>query len=406
MINFNIVPKKVMWYTTFINETIEDAKGYGFEVKNEGFSWENLKTKRDEYIKNLNNIYQKGLINSGVIEFQGGASLVDKNTVQVGEKQYTAERILIATGGRPSIPTDIKGHEHGITSDGFFELEKQPKKVAIVGAGYIAVELAGIFGGLGSETHLFYRNDKFLREFDNMLSDMLADEMKKEGIHLHPNTKMEKVEKTDGKITIFASNEKLEGFDTLIWAIGRVPNVEGLNLEKVGVEIEKGHIKVDENQQTSVDTIFSLGDVVGRLPLTPVAIKCGRLWADRLWGGKKLMMNWENVPTVIFSHPPIGTIGLTETQAKKKYGEENLKIYKAVFTPMYYFPLERKVKTGIKLICQGKEEKVVGLHIIGLNSDEIVQGFGVAMAMGATKADFDSCVAIHPTIGEELVTLM
>lgn len=405
----------MIWYTSFISETIEDAKGYGFDVQNNGFSWETLKKKRDEYIKNLNNIYQKGLITSGITEFQGNANLVDKNTVQIGEKQFTAERILIATGGRPKIPTETKGYEYGIDSDGFFELEKQPKKVAIVGAGYIAgillstkniVELSGIFAGLGTEIHLFYRNESFLREFDHMLSDMLNEEMKKEGIHLYPNTKMEKVEKTDGKITIFTSEQKIEGFDALIWAIGRVPNIEGLNLEKLGVELENGHIKVNENQQTTVDSIFSLGDVIGRLPLTPVAIKCGRLWADRTYGGKKTMMNWENVPTVIFSHPTIGTCGITETQAKKKYGEENIKIYKAVFTPMYYFPLNRKVKTGIKLICQGKEEKVVGLHIIGLNSDEILQGFGVAMAMGATKADFDSCIAIHPTIGEEIVTLV
>jgi glutathione reductase (NADPH) len=403
-VNVGCVPKKIMYFASFLKECVEDAKSYGHHLEHHSFDWNFIKMKRDAYVKQLNGSYEKNLKNSGVTELRGNGQLVDSNTILVKDKKYTAKNILIATGGRPKIP-EIKGADLGISSDGFFEIEKQPKKVAIVGAGYIAVELAGIFNGLGTETHLFFRKDHFLREFDVLMRDTLTSEMIKAGVHLHPLSIPESVSKNETITLRLENGKEFEGFDVLIWAIGRDPNVENIGLDKAGVKLVNGHIEVDEWQQTSVESIYSVGDVCGRVLLTPVAIKCGRLLSDRLFGGvKDAKMDWSVIASVIFSHPPIGSIGLSEEEATKKYKE--IKCYKAEFTPMYYFTNEKKVKTAMKLVCVGKEEKVVGLHIIGMNSDEIVQGFTVGMSMGATKKDFDRALAIHPTIGEELVTMV
>ena len=305
----------------------------------------------------------------------------------------------------------------GINSDGFFELEKQPKKVALVGAGYIAVELAGMFHHLGTETHLFIRHDKFLRTFDPIISDKITAEYERQGIHIHKNSTQTKVEKGDKegwlKLHYTDSNTKsgVLDLDCLLWAIGRSPEVEDLNLSVTGVEqTEKGHILVDDYQNTSVDNIYALGDVCGKAELTPVAIAAGRRLGDRLFGGaqhKNAKLDYTNIPSVVFAHPEAGSIGLTEPQAREKYGDDNVKLYKTEFTALYYSMMEANEKgpTAYKLIVTGKEEKVVGLHILGAGSGEMLQGFGVAIKMGATKKDFDSCVAIHPTSAEELVTL-
>lgn len=352
----------------------------------------------------------------------GRAHLTGKNEAEVvlddGTKQtIKAKKILLAVGGHPTIPQNIPGSEYGKNSDGFFDIEKQPKKVALVGAGYIAVEFAGMFNALGTETHLFIRHDKFLRSFDPMVQEAITNEYERLGVHLHKNSSQSKVEKDEktGKLTIHykdASGEgKLEDVDELIWAIGRSPEVENLGLEKAGVkQNEKGQIIADEYQNTNVENIYSLGDVVGKVELTPVAIAAGRTLSDRLFGPEKFSaakLDYNLIPSVVFAHPEVGSIGLTEPEAIEKYGKENIKVYNTSFTAMYYAMMEPEEKgpTKYKLICEGPKEKVVGLHILGLGSGEMLQGFGVAIKMGATKADFDSCVAIHPTSAEELVTL-
>ena len=335
-----------------------------------------------------------------------------------GTKQtINAKNILLATGGHPTIPQNIPGSEYGTDSDGFFDIEEQPKKVALVGAGYIAVEFAGMFNALGSETHLFIRHEKFLRTFDSMVQDAITNEYERLGVHLHKKSSQSQVEKDEktGKLTLHykdANGEgKLEDLDVLIWAIGRSPEVEDLALHKAGVkQNEKGQIITDDYQNTNIENIYSLGDVIGKVELTPVAIAAGRKLSDRLFGPPMFSaskLDYNLIPSVVFAHPEVGSIGLTEPQAIEKYGKENIKIYNTSFTAMYYAMMdaEEKGPTRYKLICEGPDESVVGLHILGLGSAEMLQGFGVAVKMGATKADFDACVAIHPTSAEELVTL-
>ena len=373
-------------------------------------------------MKRLNGIYDKNLQNDKVELIRGRARFISKNEVEValadgGKDTIRAKKILVAVGGHPSKPPGIPGSEMGINSDGFFELEKQPKKVALVGAGYIAVEMAGMFHHLGSETHLFIRHDQFLRPFDPIISETITAEYERQGIHIHKNSKQTKVEKGDneGWLKLHYSDSETESgvldIECLLWAIGRAPEVEDLNLPVTGVkQSEKGHVVVDDYQNTNVDNIYAVGDVCGKAELTPVAIAAGRRLGDRLFGGSEYAeskLDYSNIPSVVFAHPEAGSIGLTEPQAREKYGDENIKVYKSEFTAMYFAMMEadQKGPTAYKLIVTGKEEKVVGLHILGLGSSEILQGFGVAIKMGATKKDFDSCVAIHPTSAEELVTL-
>lgn len=417
------VPKKVTWNAAALAESIHDAAAYGFSVKQTApFDWSTFKNKRDAYVTRLNGIYDKNLKNDKVELIRGRASFVSKNEVEValadgGKDTIRAKKILIAVGGHPSMPPGIPGSEMGISSDGFFELENQPKKVALVGAGYIAVEMAGMFHHLGSETHLFIRQDKFLRPFDPIISDKITAEYERQGIHIHKYSKQTKVEKGDkeGWLKLHYSDSETDSgvldIDCLLWAIGRAPEVEDLNLAATGVkQSEKGHIAVDDYQNTSVENIYALGDVCGKAELTPVAIAAGRKLGDRLFGGPQhanAKLDYSNIPSVVFAHPEAGSIGLTEPEARKQYGDENIKVYNTEFTAMYFAMMEadQKGPTAYKLIVTGKEEKVVGLHILGLGSSEMLQGFGVAIKMGATKKDFDSCVAIHPTSAEELVTL-
>ena len=417
------MPKKVTWNAASIAETIHEAKAYGFSVESTApFDWPYFKKKRDAYIKRLNGIYERNLGNDKVEYIHGRAHLTGKNEAEVvlddGSKTtIRAKKILLAVGGHPTVPQNIPGSEYGINSDGFFEIEKQPKKVALVGAGYIAVEFAGMFNALGTETHLFIRHDKFLRSFDPMVQEAIVNEYERLGIHIHKNSSQSKIEKDEktGKLTVHYKDStgegKLEDVDELIWAIGRSPEVEDLGLDKAGVkQTEKGQIIADDYQNTNVENIYSLGDVVGKVELTPVAIAAGRKLSDRLFGPEKFKeskLDYNLIPSVVFAHPEVGSIGLTEPQAIEKYGKENIKVYNTSFTAMYYAMMEQEDKgpTKYKLITQGPDQKVVGLHILGLGSGEMLQGFGVAIKMGATKADFDSCVAIHPTSAEELVTL-
>lgn len=412
------VPKKVTWNAAAIAETLHQAKAYGFSVKQTApFDWTTFKHKRDAYVKRLNGIYEKNLSNDKVEYIHGTASFTSSNSVTItlddGSKQeVNAKKILIAVGGRPA-EIGVEGHELGINSDGFFDLEEQPKKVAVIGAGYIAVEMAGMFHHLGSETHLFIRHDTFLRTFDPMIQEKIVAEYERQGLHLHKQSSQSKVEDLgNGMKRLHYKDKNGEGtmdVDTILWAIGRAPETDKLSIEKSGVKLnEKGHIPVDKYQNTNVENIYALGDVCDRgFELTPVAIAAGRRLADRLFGNKRdAHLDYTNIPSVVFSHPTVGSIGLTEPEAREKFGD-SLKIYNSSFTAMYYAMMdpEDKGPTSYKLICEGPNERVVGLHILGEGSDEILQGFGVAIKMGATKADFDSCVAIHPTSAEELVTM-
>lgn len=405
-VNVGCVPKKVMWYAAHHAHQFHHAPDYGFDIKVEGHDWSALKSRRDAYIKRLNGIYSGNLDKRGVTYIQGAARFVDAHTIEVAGHEYAADRIVIATGGRPSVPA-IPGADLGITSDGFFELEEQPKRVLLAGSGYVSVELAGVFNALGSETHVIVRKDGVLRSFDKMLSGELMDIMRNNGIVLDTGVVPQSVEKTADGIVVHASDGRSFGpVDCLVWAVGRDPNTDSLNAAAAGVAMDQwGFIPTDEYQRTNVEHIFALGDVTGREALTPVAIAAGRRLADRLYGGMEgRHLEYRLIPTVIFSHPTIGTVGLTEDEARAEYGDD-VKVYASGFVAMYYALGEDKQRSSMKLITAGPEERVVGCHVIGEGADEMMQGFAVAMRMGATKADFDDTVAIHPTSAEELVTM-
>ena len=406
-VNVGCVPKKVMWYAAETAHGLEDAHGYGFDVRTEGHDWARLRAAREAYIERLNGIYARNLDRRAVTLLRGRGRLEDANTVEVDGTRHTGTRIVVATGGQPWVP-EIPGAEHGITSDGFFALEHCPRRVAVVGAGYIAVELAGVLAALGAVVTLIVRHDGVLRRFDAMLRELLQEALDVDGVHLLTHcTPAELRREPDGKLTFVSESGMTHGgFDQVIWAVGRRPNTRDLGLENAGVAVdEKGFVRVDDWQQTARDNVFALGDVTGRVELTPVAIAAGRRLADRLYGGKPdSRLDYDNVPTVVFSHPPIGTVGLTEVEARERYPED-VKVYTGTFTPMYHALTERKYRAGVKLVCAGPDERVVGVHVIGAGADEMLQGFAVAVKMGATKRDFDNTVAIHPTSAEELVTL-
>lgn len=405
-VNVGCVPKKVMWYAAHQAHQLHHMPDYGFDVALRGHDWGALKTRRDAYIKRLNAIYGNNLDKRGVTHLKGGARFVDTNTVLVGDDRYTAKRIVIATGGKPMVPA-IPGAELGITSDDFFDLEDKPRRVLVAGSGYIAVELAGVFNGLGSETRVIVRKEGVLRSFDKMLSTELMDAMRQSGIALDTGVVPESVRREgDGIVLTAADGRSFGPVDTLLWAVGRSPNTENLDLASAGVAMDAGgFIPTDEYQRTNVDNIFALGDVTGREALTPVAIAAGRRLADRLYGGiEDRHLEYRLIPTVVFSHPTIGTVGLTEEEARTAYGDD-IRIYTSAFTPMYYALGEDKGRSVMKLITTGTEERVVGCHVIGEGADEMLQGFAVAIRMGASKADFDDTVAIHPTSAEEFVTM-
>ena len=405
-VNVGCVPKKIMWYTAHHAHMLEHASDFGFDVSVNGHVWSDVRKKRDEYISRLNDIYENNLDKRGVTYIEGQAKFLDANTVDVDGQSYSAERIVIATGGYPIVP-HINGAEHGITSDGFFQLASRPQKVALVGSGYVAVELAGVFNGLGSDTSILVRKDGVLRSFDTMLRTELEAAMQASGLTLETGVVPHELKKSVNGIRVIAEDGREFGdYDAVVFAVGRAPNAESLNLEAAGVEADGyGFVPTDEWQKTNVDHIFALGDVTGRAALTPVAIAAGRRLADRLYGGMSdRRLEYEKIPTVIFTHPPIGTVGLTEDQAREQYGED-MKVYETRFNPMVYAFSENKVATSMKLVTVGTEEKIVGCHIIGDGADEMMQGFAVAIRMGATKKDFDDTVAIHPTSAEELVTM-
>lgn len=406
-VNVGCVPKKAMWFAGHIAEALKLAPDYGFAVEAPALDWQQLCQSRDAYIGRIHSSYERVLGKNQVTVIQGFASFVDANTIDVNGVQYSADHISIATGGVPTWPA-VPGAELGIDSDGFFALTEQPKRVAVIGAGYIAVEIAGVMNALGSETHLVVRHDKPLRSFDAMLSDTLTQLMQQQGVMLHSHSEVTAVERLeDGSLLVKLSTGHALQVDCLIWAIGRTPNTAKLNLAAAGVHTDaQGFIPTDKFQNSNVPGIYAIGDNTGRVALTPVAVAAGRRLAERLFNGKPdEHLNYDLVPTVVFSHPPIGTIGLTEAQARDEYGDDAIKVYSSEFTAMYRALTSHREPTRMKLICAGPTEKVVGLHVIGFAADEMLQGFAVAIKMGATKADFDNCVAIHPTSAEEFVTM-
>ncbi|MDD2872777.1 MAG: glutathione-disulfide reductase [Azoarcus sp.] len=403
-VNVGCVPKKVMWYAGGIAQTLADAPGYGFTIGEHHFDWATLKHSRDAYIDRLNGIYANMLEKAGVSLVRGFARFVDAHTVEVNGQHYSATHIVIATGGRPQVP-EIPGAVLGITSDGFFTLDHLPKRVAVVGSGYIAVELGGVLNALGSKVTMLVRGEQLLRPFDAMVREELMTQMQADGVNILTNTQARAIKRLEnGELQVECDQLKLE-VDTLIWAIGREPNTDRLELANAGITAEgRGVIVTDALQNTSAPGIYAIGDITGRAELTPVAIAAGRKLAARLFKGEAdARLDYDNIPTVTCSHPPIGTIGLTEDEARKQH--DTVKVYTSRFTGMYHAITEHKPRTAMKLVCAGADERVVGCHIIGEGADEMLQGFAVAIKMGATKADFDATVAIHPTSAEELVTM-
>ncbi len=407
-VNVGCVPKKVMWYGANMAEALYHyAPDYGFDVDVKSFDYGKLVENRNAYISRIHTSYNNVLAKNNVDVITGYAKFIDKNTVEVNGEQIRAEHILIAVGGKPSRP-DVKGAEYGIDSDGLFELTQLPKRVAVVGAGYIAVEIAGVFNSLGADTHLFVRGDRPLRAFDADIVDVLTNVMQTDGLTLHTKaTPQEVIKNSDESLTLVLADGRTQTVDCLIWAVGRTPATGGLGLKNAGVNVnEQGKILVDKFQNTNVDGIYAVGDVMaGGIDLTPVAVAAGRRLSERLFNNKpNEHLDYTLVPTVIFSHPPIGTIGLSETAARAQFGEA-VKVYTSNFTPMYSAITSHRQPCRMKLVCVGDNEKVVGLHGIGFGVDEMIQGFAVAIKMGATKADFDNTVAIHPTGSEEFVTM-
>lgn len=407
-VNVGCVPKKAMWYGAQVAESIHRyADDYGFDVRVDNFSWERLVASREAYIQRIHASYDKVLAANEVTLIKGYARFVDDHTVEVNGEHYTAPHITIATGGHPVIP-DIEGAQYGIDSDGFFALNKQPKSAVVIGAGYIGVELAGVMDSLGTETHLVVRKHAPLRNFDPLIHETLVDLINEEGPQLHTFASVDKVEKVaDNHLKVHLSNGEVLDTECLIWAIGRAPSTGDIGLENTGVKLnDKGEVTVDKYQNTTAEGIYAVGDITGHAELTPVAIKAGRLLSERLFNGQdEAHLDYSLIPTVVFSHPPIGTIGLSEPEAKEKYGEEAVKVYTSSFASMFSAVTRHRQATKMKIVCVGDDEKVVGLHGIGHGMDEILQGFGVALKMGATKADLDACVAIHPTSAEEFVTM-
>lgn len=409
-VNVGCVPKKVMWYAGTLAEQLHMAEDYGFAKVEPLMDFAAFKQKRDDYIKRLNGIYARNLDNKMIDVIRGTARFVDNHTIQVGDATYTAKHICIATGGRPFRP-DVPGAELGMISDDVFTLDQLPERIMIVGAGYIAVEMAGIFKALGSDVHLVIRHDHVLRSYDEMLGTALLEHMAMQGIHIHRHCDVAEVKSCDGQLAVTFKNptggDAALRSDVLLWAIGRLPNIEDIGLDVIQPEVSvAGFIEVDEYQNTSVENVYAIGDVIGRMPLTPVAIAAGRRLADRLFGGMpERKLDYDNVPTAVFSHPTIGTVGLSEEEAIERYGTNAVNCYRTEFVPMVYALSDVKPKTKMKLVTHGPDEQVVGIHSIGPGSDELLQGFAVALKMGVTKKQLDDTVAIHPTQAEELVTM-
>jgi len=400
-VNVGCVPKKVMWYGAHMQSLIGQAADYGFNITQSTFNWSSLCTARDKYIARLRKLYEARFDSLNIEFINGLGKFTSPNHIDVSGKTYQAKHIIIATGGKPKMPA-LPGIEHALSSDDFFQLAEQPKKVAIVGSGYIAVEIAGVLNTLGSDVSLFCRKEFPLSSFDVDIQKHFVKQARQDNINIY---NYHQPLALNDRYTIEFDKGTYKDFDAIFFAIGREANIDNIGLELLDIsKTNNGKIKIDEYQNTSIKHHYALGDITDAAELTPVAIKAGRQLAERLFNNQATAKLDSNlIPTVVFSHPPIATIGLTETQARQQY--QDIKIYSSQFNPMLDALSEIKTPTLMKLICQGENEKIVGLHMMGNDCDEILQGFAVAIKMGATKADFDNTIAIHPSSAEELVTL-
>ena len=406
-VNVGCVPKKMTWNAAQLAHAAHDAHDYGFDLTLARHDWAQLKRRRDAYIERLNGIYATNLERRGVTLLRARARLSATQGITADGREYRAPHVVLATGGHPLVPA-IPGAAHGITSDGFFELPERPANVAIVGGGYVAVELAGVFSALASHTTMVLRGDRLLRSFEPCLGQHLRDSMLAEGTEIVAQaTPTALTRDAAGQLQLeLADGRRLGPFNCVLWAISRIAAVAGLGLEQLHVARDAaGFVHTDAYQRTNVSGLYAIGDVTGRVQLTPVAIAAGRRLADRVFGGKKeRRLDYENIPTVIFSHPPIATVGLSEAEALRRHGPA-LKVYTRSFVPLYHAITVRKPRTLMKLVTVGSDERVAGIHVIGPGADEMMQGFAVALRLGATKRDFDDTVAIHPSSAEELVTM-
>ncbi|MEX2525421.1 MAG: glutathione-disulfide reductase [Gammaproteobacteria bacterium] len=409
-VNVGCVPKKLFVFASHYSEDFEDAAGYGWSVDSVSFNWKKLVENKNNEIHRLNGIYEKLLTNAGCDLFDGRAVIKDPNTVAVNGKSYTTERILVATGGWPSIP-GFPGNEHVISSNEAFYLQELPERITIVGGGYIAVEFAGIFNGLGVDTTLIYRGPLFMRGFDDELREFLAEEIRKKGIKLLFNTNIERIEKQGDEFTVHlvstddqATSHEPRATDLVMYATGRHPMTSNLGLEEAGVEMDdRGAVIINENYQSSVQSIYAIGDVTDRFNLTPVATAEGTVLAKNLFDNQSLHVDYKDIPTCVFSQPNLGTAGLTEAEARQQYAD--IDIYKTSFRPMKHTMTGSDEKTLMKLVVDKASDRVVGIHMIGPDAGEIIQGMAIAMKAGATKKHFDSTIGIHPTSAEEFVTM-
>jgi glutathione reductase (NADPH) len=404
------VPKKLLVFASHFPDLLVEAEGYGWSAVASTLNWHKLVQAVNGETERLNGIYQRMLDNSKVTLFRDRATLLDNHTVQVGDQTFTADKILIAVGGYPSKP-DIPGIEHTYVSDDMFILPEQPKRVIVWGGGFIGVEFSCIFNGIGSEVTQIIRRDKILRGFDEDIRDTVQEAMLDHGIKILNNTTPIKIEKIDNgfhlHLTSDGKSEEVIVADAIaLTATGRVPNTANLGLDKAGVETtDGGVVKVNEYSQTSQPNIYAVGDCTDRINLTPVAINEGRAFADTEFGGKPRLMSHENVPSAVFSTPEAATVGLTEAEAKAKFGDDQVKVFRAKFRPMYYVLPNKQEKTLMKLVIHAESDRVVGAHMVGDHAAEIIQGVAIAVKMGATKADFDATVGIHPSSAEEFVTM-
>lgn len=413
-VNVGCVPKKLFVYASEYPEKILEARGFGLDASLNDFDWHTLRDNKTNEIKRLNGIYQRMLEQAGVEIIHGTGQLLDAHRVQVGEQVVSSERILIATGTWPFTP-DIDGIEHAITSNEAFYLEQFPKRVVVVGGGYIAVEFAGIFNGLGSETHLLYRGDNILRGFDDDVRTFAREQIDAKGVNVHTHTDIVRIEKTaDGTFRCHLNNGKHLDVDCVMYATGRRPMTDGLNLGAVGVNTrDNGMLVVDDWFQTSVPSIYALGDVIGTPALTPVALAQGMKFVNHLYGKNpsdtqgeldQQPLSYELIPTAVFCQPNIGTVGLTESQAKQQFAGD-VSVYESAFKAMRHTLSGLSERTYMKLLVQRSTDKVIGVHMVGPDAGEMIQGLAVSMTAGATKADFDATLGIHPTAAEEFVTM-
>jgi glutathione reductase (NADPH) len=402
-VNVGCVPKKFMVNAAEYGQWAQDAVAFGWNIENHGHDWNKLAAARDAEVNRLSGIYGRLLQGAGVTSFDARATFIDDHTLQVGDKVVTAERIVIATGGRATRPEGI-GTELGMISDDLFTLPELPKKVAVIGSGYIALEFACLLRGLGAEVEVFFRADQPLRGFDGDIRLAVSEAMTAQGIHMNAGCAPTRITKVDTGLMLTLTNNFMREVDAVFFCTGRAPNTEGLGLEKAGVTVKpNGAIPVDDEHATNVPHIYALGDVIDRINLTPMATAVGHALADTLFGNNPRKVSYENVPTAIFTSPPIGTVGLSEEEAAKNGPVD---VYVSKFTPLRHTITKREGRKALmKLIVDQKTQKIVGAHMLGEDAAEIMQGIGIAVVMGATKQDFDRTIGIHPTAAEEFVTL-